>query len=119
MIGSLKRWRRTWAVDFPVLIAVTLAALLYCYEFKVFPPDHEPYAIELDELLLVLIICCCGLVVCSFRALTAQRRRWRGRQKARACGLDKSEVARIVVTSVLISLATVGAVIGLSWLLFH
>lgn len=73
MDDFLKRWWRTGVVDLPVLTVVTLAALLYCYEFEVFPHDQKPYAVEPDEVLLVLIISCCGLVICSFRALTAQR----------------------------------------------
>ncbi len=65
--------RRTRAFDLSAFSIVILAALLYCYEFEVFPRDHKLYAIEPDELLLLLIISCCGVVICAYRALTAER----------------------------------------------
>lgn len=65
--------RPTRAIDLSVLSIVILAALLYCYEFEVFPHDQKLYEVESDELLLLLSISCCGVVICAYRALTAER----------------------------------------------
>jgi uncharacterized protein VirK/YbjX len=60
--------------DGVVLTTVTLAALIYCYNVKVFPSDSRPHTLELDEIFFVTTIFCGGLFICALRCLAEQRR---------------------------------------------
>ncbi|HLH11954.1 MAG TPA: hypothetical protein VKV77_08765 [Methylovirgula sp.] len=73
-----------------VLALVTLAALFCCYEFEVLPGDTKPYALELDEVLLVSTIFCGGLFICALRYIVQLQGRFS--TSSCDCSMDNKQV---------------------------